>query len=244
MNSETGAEPIIESAAKGATIGALEFGEDKIKAMAKAILQGELGFIEDEETIEVVRSQRKKPEWGIYRKYVNDNDLRLQIEMGFSLRQLEGKPQKLKDLRDKIYSRYGSNGLNVAELVQSGVFRRYVWLLLGNTNTNEKELEDGIKEILTHIDRYTEFVKKDTDTKKTAQILSGRINTLLPRVFIVFSRYEQQIKKANEIIEEITKSVSGYRFERQIDYEVNCQFDFIIKSEGEVILADYLEDSS
>ncbi len=120
------------SAAKGAARRAQSYGDDRIKAMAEAVRRGELAFIEDMETIEVVRNQRKNPEWKIYRKHIKDVDMRLQLEMGFCLRQLEGKPQKLKDLREKILSKYGSKGLDLAELVQHGGFGRYIRLLVRN----------------------------------------------------------------------------------------------------------------
>ncbi|MFQ5620437.1 MAG: hypothetical protein ACE5FT_01180 [Candidatus Nanoarchaeia archaeon] len=49
----------IESAAKGATKGALEWTSGKIKELAKRFLQKGLAFIEDQETIDIAKEQRK-----------------------------------------------------------------------------------------------------------------------------------------------------------------------------------------
>src|SRR3989344_1668561 len=117
---EMSSDDFIEGATKGAVKGALEFSEDKIKLFLRKFKDRELAFIEDEQTIKLVKTQREKPEWALYRKYVKDGDLRLQIEMGFSLRQLEkiGEKNKHQNLRNKLHKKYGEKGLHIAEIVQ------------------------------------------------------------------------------------------------------------------------------
>lgn len=152
MTSEDAPGDFVEASVKGAVKGLLEFSAEKIQELIEKHKQGALSFIEDSETIELVKSQKNRPEWFMYAKYVTDKNLRIQIQMGMVLKKLESDKQKLDSLRDKIRKKYNVKGLNVAELVQSGIFGKYVNLLLGEAN-EEKELENGIEQILSDIDK-------------------------------------------------------------------------------------------
>ncbi|MFH1751632.1 MAG: hypothetical protein ABH821_01690 [archaeon] len=221
-------EKFVEDAAKGATNAVLEYSEGKIKSLVNKFMQGELAFIEDEETIQIVKSQRKKPEWKFYRQYVENPKLRMQIEMGFSLKQLQKDSSKLQNLRKKIVKKYTSKGLHVAELAQSGVISRYIAHLLGHTE-DEDELREGIEEVLQDIDKYVIFVKSDDEIKDIEEKILNKINVLSPKAIIMFSCSSRVIDKASKVINKIKKKVSEYIFETQVE-ESTCQrYDFILK---------------
>jgi len=236
LNSEP--DPL-ESISKGATKGVIEWSSQQIKELVRKFNDRELLFIEDKETIDIVKNQRKKPELNFYRKYIKDHDLRLQVEMGFSLRQLGNEPDKLGDLKEKIVRRYGREGVYVAEFVQLGVFTKYASLLLGDTQ-NEKELEDGLNEILKNIEKYVLFVKASDDEKRSSGVVVSRINSNIPRVFILFSKGSVANNKAKRILEFVKTQILGYGFQTYV--EDAQQYFFILKSPSGNSLVSFLED--
>jgi hypothetical protein len=237
---EASGEKIVENLAKGAVKGAAEFTAEKISELVEKFKQGNLAFIEDPETISLVKKQLERPEWDIFNKYVKDKEVRLMIQMGFVLRKLERDPIKLRSLRDKIYKKYETKGLNIAELVQSGVFTKYANILLEEANT-VSEFEEGIEQILHDIEKYTEFVKADSDVNGTSYILSTRINSILPKGIILFSSGEVSMSKAAAIVDQIKQNVLGYRFENQVNTDVQKRYDFVIRVTKEgTILGDHL----
>lgn len=217
----------VEDISKGVAKAAFEIGEEKLKAFVDSFLHGELAFIEDKETIEIVRNQRKKPEWLLYRQYIKDPDLRLQIEMGFSLRQMENDKEKLTKFKSKIYWKYKSKGLHVAELVQRGIFGRYIGLLLENS-ADEKEIEERIESILNDIEKYVVFVQATDNPKYLSTTIAGRINTLLPKAMIIFSRGVDAKSTTNIALKDVKKHIKGYKFEFQTD-DSGQQYDFLLK---------------
>ena len=218
---------ILENAAKGATKGVLEYSEEKIKSLVRRFLDGDLAFIEDEKTIQIVRSQRKKPEWKLYRNYIIDPDLRMQIEMGFSLKQLEDDRRKLQNLRTKIIQKYGKKGLHIAQLAQSGVVGRYIGILIGRV-ADENELKENIEEVLKDVDKYVVFLKTTSDTEKIADTVLTKIKAFSPRTIILFS-CGNAVKKANKVIKTVKKEIEGYQFEEQFEQNTRHRYDFILK---------------
>ncbi len=220
----------LESATKGATSAVLNWSKDQIAQLIKKFKQRELLFIEDQETIDSVFTQRGKPEFKLCNQYLTDRDLRLQIQMGFTLRYFEkvSDSKKLQSLRSKILAKYGRKGLQVAELVQCGLFTRYVGLLLTGIE-NERELQQGIETILNEIDKYTLFVQADVDISKTALVLSQRLNVNLPPALIIFSRGKIAMERADKIVKLVEKKVSDYNVEVQFDTDSLQKFHFFLK---------------
>ena len=62
MSSDPSQE-IIKSVSEGVTKGALEYTEDRIKLLVKKILNRDLYFIQDADTIDVVKEMRKTEEF-------------------------------------------------------------------------------------------------------------------------------------------------------------------------------------
>jgi hypothetical protein len=218
----------VASAVEGAIVGGLRYTEEKITDFVNKFLGKELSFIEDKETIEIVKSQRKKPEFEIYRKFVKNKDLRLQMEMGLSLKHLEKNKDKLFNLRSKIHGKFGDPGLHVAELVACGIFNRYIALILNNA-ADEKELEERMEEILRDIEKYVIFIQAFADAKKICEALVIRISANLPKAIIIFSKGESAIEIAKTVIEDAKIRVDGYHFEYQLNPDSNERYDFILK---------------
>ncbi|MCL6089165.1 MAG: hypothetical protein M1530_03310 [Candidatus Marsarchaeota archaeon] len=220
----------IASAAKGVTKGALEHFEEKIDDMLRKFRQGELAFIEDERTIEIVRSQRNKPSWKLFRKYVQDPDLRLQIEMGLSLRALEDDQTRLADLRNKILNKFKRPGLHVAELSERGLIDWMIKILLEGAET-EEELQTGVTEMLSDVDRYAAFIQAEDDPKKITEKIVVRLLNSEPPLFIILCRGSVAEKNANEILAGIFERVGDYRAEILREPELAQTYIFILRKD-------------
>ena len=64
----------IESAAKGAVKGVLEWGEDFIKKLVIRFREKEVSFVEDEDTLKIVREQYDSGELQVYKHYLTDRN--------------------------------------------------------------------------------------------------------------------------------------------------------------------------
>ncbi|MFA5246826.1 MAG: hypothetical protein WC408_02965 [Candidatus Micrarchaeia archaeon] len=228
-------EDPIESVAKGATSAALSWTESKISALVRKFKQGELSFIQDEETIDLVKKEKNTPENELYKKYISQRDYRLLVQMGLCLRRLEPEPEKNKKLRDKITGKYGQRGLHIAQVVQSGLFKRLVDLLLGSVSS-DIEMNEGIASMLDHIDKYVVFVKAGEPVSLTKNALLQRINANLPKAVVIFSRGQDAIENADQIFTFIKENVCGYEFEEQLSLEKCQKYQFIIKKNTDMLI--------
>ncbi|MFH0927782.1 MAG: hypothetical protein V1822_04340 [Candidatus Micrarchaeota archaeon] len=220
----------LKSIANGATNATLNYLDGKISDLIKKFRQGDLAFIEDQETIDIVKTQRRKPAWKIYREYIKDKDLLLQIEMGFSLKALEKSPNKLHDLKSKILHKYDTNGLHVAELSQNGLIEKYLMFLIEETS-EEKELQGNIEDLLNNIDRYVNFIKNDHDAHKCTEGILAKIRAFNPKAFIVFSKGTDANAKSKDIVNSVMSGIDGYRLEVQKDYRRSQNYYFIVRED-------------
>ena len=122
----------IESATKGATEGALNWGSDFIKKLALKFKNRKLAFIQDEKTIDIVKEQYHSGELAIYKEYVEDVEMLFLLKMGLTLRKLDkDKEQERKQkLRSKIFDKYKIKGLHIAQFVENGILNRYIGILI------------------------------------------------------------------------------------------------------------------
>ncbi len=206
---------MIKAASEGATKGFLDWTEEKLSDLARGFESRDLLFIEDRQTIDLVKEQRKKPEWELAKKYIRDRDLRIQIQMGLALRRLESNPPKLKELRDKIYKKYQSPGLHIAEIVQTGIFVKYIGLLLGQT-LDETELVEKLNALLKENEKYVVFIKTQDDAYRKTQEIVARLRANLPPALVVFSS-GTAIDVSLEIVKSALTQIEGYHQEIQVD---------------------------
>lgn len=103
MSSESSPDPI-ESAAKGFTKGTLEWTHEKLKEWIIKLKNRDLAFIKDIETINLVKEQRETGEWDFFKKYVNDNQIRILFQMGLTLKKLEKEKKYSISMMLKVYT--------------------------------------------------------------------------------------------------------------------------------------------
>src|SRR3989344_6844103 len=95
----------VKNIAEGATKGLLDWTKEQILEFVNKINNKDLIFIQDNETIDLVKEQLKTGEWDVYNKYVKDTKLRILIQTGLTLRRLEQNKEKLQNLRNKLISK-------------------------------------------------------------------------------------------------------------------------------------------
>ena len=201
----------ISDIAEGTAKGFLEWSSEKISALVKKFKEKNLTFIQEPNTIEVVKEEYRSGESKFYETYIKDKNLLLLVRLGLALRRLEGDEDRLRNLRDKIFRKYEVSGLHVSEFVQNGILNRYIGILLEKVESIEI-LGDRISEILKNIDKHTIFVK--STTKKEEIIKKANVITCAnsPPIFIV-AGFKSAAKIVSELTELLKSELKDYDFE-------------------------------
>lgn len=176
----------LESIAKGATKGGLEWSADFIKGLVVKFQDNRLKFIKDKENLKIAKEQYDSGELQIYRAYINDKQKLMILRMGLVLRRLEseGEMERKRDLREDIMKKYEIKGLHVAQFVENGILNRYIGILLDNISSIE-DFKEKINEIIENIEKYVVFVK-GSDSERSVLDSCLRITTSnLSMIFIV-----------------------------------------------------------
>jgi len=214
INSE---DRTIKDIAEGATKGVLnwtkEFTKDQIRSLINKFRHKDIAFIQDIETISVVKEQLRSGEWDISSKYVKDKSLRLLIQMGLTLRKLENgkKFDKLLNLRGKILSKFGSRGLHIAQFVQNGMLTAYLGAVISKIS-NKNDLINQIEEILNNIDKFVVFIQEKDNSDRKVEEIKTRIYANNPATFMIFGKHS-----AIKIVKEIRAQLIELFKEHSID---------------------------
>lgn len=185
MSSDSSRDPV-ESAAKGAVRAGLEWTEEKVKQLAHRFQNRDIIFVGDPKTIEIAKEQRKTSEWGLFKNYVEDEELRILFQMGLTLRRLEKEESDFKPLKDKIHNKYGARGVHIANFVQNGFFSKYVGNILDKALT-DNELKLAIHSLLENIDKTVSFINNRDDSKQKTGDVVTKIQAHSPNTFIISS---------------------------------------------------------
>jgi hypothetical protein len=203
--------PPNSSPVREATKGALDWTEEKLKAVVQRFRDRKIAFIKDIETINLAKEQRTTPEWKLFIENVKDGTLRILFQMGLTLRKLENLGQSIHPLRDKIFKKYGIEGLHVAVVVQNEIFAKYVGNILVRAPTSER-LKSEIENLFKNIENTVVFVQALDDIKKKSDVIVSKINAHSPNTFIISSA-TSAMEKCKQITENVMQRVSDYTHE-------------------------------
>jgi len=176
----------IESAAKGAVKGALEWTEEKVVELIKRFKDRDLYFVQDAKIIDLAKELREKGEFKFFKKYVKDKDYRILFMMGLTLRTLEEEGKDFGPLVIKIHKRYGRDGANIAHFVENGLFSKYVGHLL-EIISSEEELKEEIEYAFENINNVVAFISQKDKPKQKADEIVTKIQAHSPEIFIISS---------------------------------------------------------
>ncbi len=201
----------ISDAAEGVTKGLLEWSAEKISLFVKKLHEKKLAFIQDRKTIELVKEHYNSGEVQFYNRYIKDKELLLLIKIGLTLRKLENDEERRQNLRDKIFRKYKTEGLHIAEFVENGALNKYIGILLEEL-TSIGEFEKEVGNVLKNIDKHAIFVKGDNRGEniiKRAMTLSAHS----PPVIII-AGVKSAAGVVKEIVDPLKNSLEDYHFER------------------------------
>jgi len=205
-------EDPLASAAEGVTKGFLGWTEEKIKGLVRRFQDRDIAFVQNPETINLLKEQRNTSEWNLFREYVDDHDLHILFMLGLTLRKLEDQQDQLKSLRDKIVNKYDAKGLHIAQFIQDGLFGKFLGNALGRTSTPQK-LKFEIKNLFDNIEQTVVFVKETDDVDKKTEEVVAKLRANSPNTFIICSSGYAK-KKCEQIKEKAMRKISGYVAER------------------------------
>lgn len=132
--------------------------------------------------------------------------------MGLALRDLEADPayfKRLQLLRDRIFSKYGDEGLHIAQVVQSGILVEVFDAAL-KSSLDQRDLAEFIETTLNQADKFCVFIQETDNPKRRAQEILTRLDANRPQFMYLLSR-----GKANDILRAVYKELR----DRALDYE-------------------------
>ena len=219
----------LSDAAEGATKAALNWSLEKIKGFAQKFRDKQLLFIEDKETIDLVRDQLGGGEWSLVQHYLKDKDLKILVQMGLTLKKLDSikNQEGLHNLRNKIIKRYGTEGLHIAEFVQNGILNELIGSIADKANS-PVDIVKTIVELLKNLEKYVVFVLFEDNIGRVIKKIETKLDANEPEFFIIFSS-KSALKKGREILKELKKNLSGY--EIKIREDIGKLMLFLFKKE-------------
>ena len=194
-----------------ATYGTLEWTKDKILNVVARFRNKDLAFVEDPETIELVREQRHSTEWQILSEYLKDKRLRIIAQIGLSLRKLENDRGKVDKLRIKILKRYGQEGLHIAEAVQNEVLSTFIGVD-SPLSKSPADLTNQIEKLLNNVDKFIVFVKPGDNLDRRVKEIGTRLMVDVPNTLILYGCRSDARMNVRSIVKKLEKSTSSYAF--------------------------------
>jgi len=183
---ETSSEDIVKDIAEGVTRGIVKETKESILALIDKLRNGKLGFIQDPDTIEVVKEQRKVGELNQYKTFVEDKEKIDIIILGLALRRLDNQNnhERVQNLRGKIYLKYRKEGLHIAQVVQNGILNRYILTLL-EQGFSIAATKPQVKSFLENIEKHVCFVASENIPEQIAEEVKIKITAHSPNIFVL-----------------------------------------------------------
>jgi len=201
----------LASIAKGISSAAFEWTEEKLKTLISEIRDGDMKIVNDIDTYQVMKEQKKLPEFKLFTKYIYDDTLCKLFQIGLSLRALERNVQKRDALRTRTVQLYAKIGLHIAEFIQNGFFIKYLDTVIKREKT-ETGIRNELMEFFKNFEKTVTFIKEKDNVEKTAREISTRIISNLPRTYIIFSSVAAT-KTCSKVKERVMSEITGYTFE-------------------------------
>jgi hypothetical protein len=204
-------DELMNNPAVAATYGSLEWSKDKILGLVEKFRNRKLAFIEDHETIELVRDQRHSTEWQILSPYLADRKLRIVSQIGLTLRKLENDIEKVGRLRTKILRKYGQEGLHIAEAVQNGVLSTFIGIDMSLAQS-PADMTNQIETMLNNVDKFIVFVKPEDNVDKVTREIEIRLMADVPRTLILYGCRSEARQRVHSIVKKLERTNPSYTY--------------------------------
>jgi hypothetical protein len=195
----------------GITKGSLDWSKDQVRGLVARLRDRSLAFIQDRETIELVREQRHSTEWQILSQYVKDKRLRIIAQTGLSLRRLEDDKEKVDRLRTKILKAHGIEGLHIAEAVQNEVLSTFIGID-SPLSASPADMTNQIERLLNNVEKYIVFVGPEDSVDYRVREIATRLMADVPNTLILYGCRNEARNRVHSIVNRLKKTVSSYEF--------------------------------
>ena len=214
----------IASAAEGATRGALSFFAEGAKKFLDRVLHREIVGLDRPEDVEVVKEQRRTPEWTLFSRYIRDRDLRVQVQLGLALKRAHRPVRdetKIARLRSSLIRQFGEKGLHVAEFTCLGGMSSLLRYLMDKYGS-EADVAAKLEDFCHHIDSAVLFIQAGKDLSQQVERARRRIEGTLGGAVLLVAR-GAATTKLSSVLKQLERDPAGYRFsvveQRGIDKE-------------------------
>lgn len=205
-----GYDDIVEKVATGATKGLLDWSLNSIKILAQKFRDKKLAFIQDEETIKIVKEQLNSGELNFYKIYISDEEILFLTKIGLTLRRLESNLERRQNLRAKVHRKYEVRGLHIAQFVENGLLNRYIGILIENL-TSIQDFKDKIMKLLNNIEKYVLFVRTEDNERNVLELVRTKVFANSPSIFVISG-----ISTGAEIVKKCESKITALL----VDYEL------------------------
>lgn len=202
-------EKLIRKSAEGAMDSAIKHSSKAIKEFAKKLLNKELSFIEDDETIDIAKEQRKSGEAETFiKEYAESSRHKLLYQMGLTLRKLEKQNKNLNDLVQKILKKFDKEGLYFAMFVQNGLFVKYIDTLFERGYTLEN-VKRQVTNLIEDPSTVVSFINHEDKVENKSREIISKIDNNSPEIFIVSSA-KSAMSTCEKIFDKIQNRIDNY----------------------------------
>jgi hypothetical protein len=200
------------SAAEGATKGALEYAEDKIKELVIKFRNRDIAFVQDVETINTAKEQRNLSEYKYFKQYIDNRDYRILFQLGLTLRKFEKDNKRLIRLRDKILLKYGEKGLHIAQFVQNGLINKYVGNILESSTIDPEDLTLEIEKLFDNMENIVNYIEQFDNVDKKVKEITTKILAYSPKIYVICSS-KSAMEKCQKVLKGVLKEIQNYEVE-------------------------------
>jgi hypothetical protein len=197
--------------AEGVTKGILTWGKEEVKQFVHQFKNHEIAFIKNTETVETAKEQKATSEYKFFLNCIKDKKLCILFQMGLTLRRVEKNKRQWTELRDRIYKRYGIEGLHVAQFVQNGLFYKFFAILMEKDLTPE-QCSNEIKNFFDNIETTNSYIQNTDNITKISKTIITRIQSNAPHTYII-SGSKTAARKCRQIKNKVMKNITGYQEE-------------------------------
>jgi|HubBroStandDraft_1064217.scaffolds.fasta_scaffold50575_2 hypothetical protein len=184
---------------------------DGVSRFLERVGSHELSGSQDPEVIDLVKAERKVPEFVLLKKYIPDRNLRVQVQLGLALRKIQSRPNHasaLSGLRNHLQRAFGLAGLHVAELAEVGIVTAYVQLLTTEEET-DADVINRLETFLRRVDTYVLFVVGSTPVDRVIERVRLRLAAGGPGTVAIFAK-GAACEKLHRIVKELRKDREDY----------------------------------
>lgn len=178
------------------------------------VLNREIGGSTDPNVISLIKEERRAPEFELLKRYVIDRQLRVQVQLGLSIRKLQsgaGNKAARDDLRAHLQRRFGLAGLHVAELVCHGIVTAYLNLLVREEET-AADVTAKLEGFLRHAEDFVMFVVAGTPVKQALEKVRVRLLARGPGTVVVFAKGQAR-RVLDSVIKHLREDAEAYVIE-------------------------------